>query len=470
MATTLKRTAIAAGVITFLLMGGLKTTAEATSPAKNVKRIALQSYLYTYPLVLMDVTRRQMTNAPAGQFPGRGPMMQFTHMRKFPTADFKEVVRPNFDTLYSLAWLDLRKEPVILSVPEVKDRFYMLPLLDMWTDVFAVIGTYGTGTQAGHYAITLPGWKGKLPSGVTRIESPTPFVWILGRTQTNGPKDYAYIHKIQDSYRLTPLSAWGGKVVPAPFKKDPTVDDKTPPLRQVARMTGKEYFTYAMKLMAVNPPHITDMVMVSRMMRVGLTPENFDFDKLPKATQEALNHAAKTAQAEMKRYTSKLGETVNGWQVVTKSIGVYGNDYLQRATIALIGLGANPYEQAIYPLNLTDADGKVPQGGKKYVIHFKKDEIPPVDAFWSLTMYDAEGFQVANKLNRFAIGDRDKLTYNKDGSLDIYIQPMSPGKHKESNWLPSPAKGTLGMTLRLYAPRQSVLDGTWKPPVVREVR
>ena len=467
--TALKRMILFSAAIS-IITGTLNTPVNAKVSDNDVKRIALQAYLYTYPLVLMDVTRRQMTNAPAGKHLGQGPMMQFTHMRKFPPADFKEVVRPNFDTLYSLAWLDLRKEPVILSVPEVKDRFYMLPLLDMWTDVFAVIGTYGTGTKAGHYAIALPDWKGKLPSGVVRINAPTPFVWVLGRTQTNGPKDYNYIHKIQDGYKLTPLSSWGKQYTPAPFKKDPTVDDKTPPLRQVANMSGREYFTYAMKLMAIHPPHITDMVMVSRMKRIGLTPGKFDFDKLSKETQETLNHAAKNAQNEMKKYMPKLGENVNGWQVIIKSIGVYGNDYLQRATIALVGLGANPYGQAIYPLNLTDANGKVPQGGRKYVLHFDKNEIPPVDAFWSLTMYDAEGFQVANKLNRFAIGDRDKLKYNKDGSLDIYIQPTSPGKDKVSNWLPSPAKGNLGMTLRLYAPRQSVLDGTWKPPVVKEVR
>ena len=450
-----------------LVVGG---SVSASASAKDIERIALQAYIYAYPLVLMDVTRKQMTNAEPGKYPSRGPMMQFTHLRKFPPADFKEVVRPNFDTLYSLAWLDLRKEPVILSVPEVKDRFYMLPLLDMWTDVFAVIGTYGTGTKANSFAIAMPGWKGELPKGVERVNAPTPFVWVLGRTQTNGPKDYSYIHKIQDGFKLTPLSAWGEKYKPAPFKKDPAVDDVTPPLKQVAKMSGKKFFTYAMELMKTNPPHITDMVMLNRMKRIGLTPENFDFDKLPQATQEALNHAAKISHDEMKKYMARLGENVNGWQVTTKSIGVYGNDYLQRATVALIGLGANPYDQAVYPINLADSKGKVPQGGKKYLIHFKKDQIPPVDAFWSLTMYDEEGFQVANKLNRFAIGDRDELKFNQDGSLDIYIQHESPGKDKESNWLPSPAKGSIGMTLRLYAPRLSVLDGTWKPPLVKEVK
>jgi len=410
-----------------------------------------------------------MTNMEAGKMLGRGPMMEFTHMRKFPEADFKEVVRPNFDTLYSLAWLDLSKEPVILSVPAVKDRFYMLPMLDMWTDVFAVVGTYGTGTEAQNFAITMPSWKGKLPKGVKRIDAPTPYIWILGRTQTNGVKDYDYIHKIQDGFKVTPLSSWGKSYKPS-FKKDPSVDDKTPPLVQIQKMSAKEYFNYAMKLMKKHPAHITDMVMLSRMEHIGLTPKNFDFDKLPKATQKALVHATKISHDEMKKYMPKLGTNANGWQMIVKSIGVYGNDYLQRATIALIGLGANPYDQAVYPLNIVDENGKVPTGDKKYVLHFDKNSIPPVDAFWSLTMYDEQGFQVANPINRFAIGDRDAIVLNKDGSLDIYIQHTSPGKDKESNWLPSPAKGQLGMTLRLYAPKQSVLDGTWAPPYVKEVK
>jgi len=448
-----------------------QTMLNASNVSKEeTDRIALQSYLYAYPLVLMDVTRKQMTNTPAGKIQSRGPMMQFVHMRTFPEAEFKEVVRPNFDTLYSLAWIDVSKEPVIISVPKVKDRFYMLPMLDMYTDVFAVIGTYGTGTEAGDFALALPSWQGKLPKGVKRINAPTSVFWILGRTQTNGVKDYDYIHKIQDGFKVTPLSSWGKKYTRPPFKKDPNVDDTTPPLTQVQNMSAKEFFSYAMELMKEYPPHITDMVMTARMERIGLIPENFNYDKLPKATQKALEHATKISHPEMKKYMPRLGENANGWQMITKSIGVYGNDYLQRATIALIGLGANPYEQAVYPLNITDKNGKVPMGGKKYILHFNKDEIPPVDAFWSLTMYDEEGFQVANPINRFAIGDRDDLKYNKDGSLDIYIQASSPGKDKESNWLPSPKSGVLGITLRLYAPKQSVLDGSWKPPYIQKVK
>jgi hypothetical protein len=444
---------------------------QAATKQQKIDTIALQAYIYTYPLVLMDVTRKQMTNTKAGVVQSRGPMMHFTHLRAFPPAGFKEVVRPNFDTLYSLCWLDLTKEPAIIETPQVKERFYMLPLLDMWSDVFGVIGTYADGNEPQAYAICPQGWSGTLPEGVKRIDSPTPYVWLLGRIQTNGVKDYSYIHKIQNGLKATPLSYYvNGKKFVAPFKKDSSVDDTTPPLKQIKNMSAKEYFTYAMGLMELHPPHITDSVITARMREIGLDYKNFDYDKLPENIKTSLAKAVKASHPTMLKYVPKLGDNVNGWTVITKSIGVYGNDYLQRATIALIGLGANPYEQAIYPLNQTDRNGKVPMGGKKYILHFSKDEIPPVDAFWSLTMYDEEGFHIDNKINRFAIGDRDGLKYNKDGSLDIYIQPVPPGKEKESNWLPSPASGKLGMTLRLYAPRQSVLDGTWKPPYIEEVK
>jgi hypothetical protein len=164
-----------------------------------------------------------------------------------------------------------------------------------------------------------------------------------------------------------------------------------------------------------------------------------------------------------------IARVTNGWAMNTDTMGVYGNYYLKRAIVALIGLGANQVDDAIYPFNISDADGKPVMAENKYVLHFEKDELPPVGAFWSLTMYDAEGFQAANPLNRFAIGDRDALKFNSDGSLDLYIQNESPGPDKESNWLPAPKSGKLGMTLRLYAPKPQVADGRWNPPAIKRV-
>jgi hypothetical protein len=438
--------------------------------SQGAKQIAEEAYIYTYPLVLMDLTRLQMTNIDAGKLPGRGPMMTFTHNRAFPEENSREVIRPNFDTLYSIAWLDLTREPAIISVPDIQGRYYMIPLLDIWTDVFAIIGTRATGTKAGHYAIARPDWSGKLPANFIRIDAPTPYVWIIGRTQTNGVKDYDAVHKIQDAYKLTPLSHWGKAPQSIKVKIDPGVDMKTPPLNQIHNMPAKDYFEYAAELMKVHPPHITDQAIIARMRRIGFEAgKSLNFDKLDLSIQQSLKSACidgpKAIQARFKRF----GSEVNGWRVTTSNIGVYGNNYLDRAVTAMIGLGANPPEEAIYPVNSSDSEGNSVNGKNNYVLHFEKDQFPPSDAFWSVTMYDETGFQAVNPLNRFALGDRDDLVFNSDGSLDIYIQHKSPGKVKEPNWLPAP-KGPLGITLRLYLPRIEALDGRWVPPPVKRVK
>ena len=454
-----------------LSLGFITQGNAADIPADEARQIAAEAYVYTYPLVLMDITRLQMTNVEAGVKPGGGPMNTFSHFRSYPDAEFREVVRPNFDTLYSITWLDVSKEPVIVSVPDTKGRYYLLPMLDMWSDVFAVPGKRTSGTEAGRFAVVGPKWRGKLPKGVTPLAAPTPFVWIIGRTQTNGPKDYDAVHKVQDGYKLTPLSYWGKRPPALQAKIDPAVDMKTPPLIQVRDMSAKDYFSYAARLMALHRPHVTDSSMLMRMKRIELTPgKGFDFESLDAATQEALTEGAKYGLEMMNKLAPSIADVRNGWQMNTETMGVYGNSYLKRAVIAMIGLGANQQQDAIYPLNIADADGKPMMGENKYVLHFDKDELPPVGAFWSVTMYDTEGFQVHNAIERYAIGDRDELKYNADGSLEIYIQHESPGKDKESNWLPAPQKGALGITMRLYAPKLEVLAGQWVPPAVKQIR
>jgi hypothetical protein len=435
-------------------------------------KIGVEAYIYFYPLVTMDITRKMATNVPAGLKEGCGPMNAFHHMRSYPDVQFRGVVRPNFDTLYSSAWLDLTKEPVIITVPDTGGRYYLLPMLDMWSDVFAVLGKRTSGTNSASFAVVPKGWKGKLPKGVDRIESPTPYVWIIGRTQTNGPKDYEAVYKIQDGYKITPLSLWGKmlKLIKA-IIVNPTVDFRTPPVVQVETMPAAKYFSYGAELMKVNPPHITDWSQIARLKRIGIEPgKSFEFDKAPNEIKAALERAVADGQKLMKQKKPTLARIINGWQMNTDTMGVYGNYYLKRAIVAQALLGANQPEDAIYPVCLADADGNPLNGANKYVVHFSKDELPPVDAFWSITMYDEQGFQVANKINRFAIGDRDNLKYNDDGSLDIYMQNQSPGEDKESNWLPAPSQGVLGVTMRLYAPRAQALDGRWNPPAVRKTQ
>ena len=438
---------------------------------QDAYEIAVEGYQYFYPLITMDVTRRLMTNVPPGAKDGFGPAGIWSHMRTYPTADFREVVRPNFDTLYSAAWLDLRKEPAVISIPDSQGRYYLLPLLDMWSDVFAVPGKRTSGTQAQTYAVVPPGWSGTLPADVERIDAPTRYVWIIVRTQTNGPKDYENVHKFQDGMKLSPLSQWGKESAATAFSGDPTVDMKTPPLNQVNNMKAAQYFGYGTDLLTLHGPHITDWSMIARLRRIGIVAgQKFELSALSPALQAALERGASDGLKKMVAKLPTLAAVRNGWQMNTDTMGVYGNYYLKRAVVAMVGLGANQVQDAVYPLHLTDADGQTPDGAGRYVLHFTKEEIPPVGAFWSVTMYDNEGFQVANPLNRFAIGDRDELKYNADGSLDLYIQHENPGRDLESNWLPSAATGVVSLCMRLYAPKSSALTGEWVPPVLKKAK
>ena len=427
--------------------------------------IAQEAYIYLYPLVTMDVTRKQMINSPKGSQIG-GPANAFNHIRTFPPADMRAVVRPNFDTLYSSAWLDLTSGPVVVSTANTEGRYFLLPMLDMWTNVFAVPGKRTNGTGAANFAVLPRGWSGYLPEGVERINSPTPYVWIIGRTQTNGVEDYPAVHKVQDGYKITLLADWGKTPRTIEQKIDPSVDTKTEPMRLVNNMPAVEYFRYGTELMKLHAPQDTDWSTLARMRRIGLEPGRFDASK---ASADVLESGATAGLKLMREKAPTIARVIKGWQMNTDTMGVYGNFYLKRAIVALGGLGANQPEDAIYPLNVADADGNAVRAENKYLLHFDKNELPPVTAFWSLTMYDAEGFQVANPLNRFAIGDRDALAYNADGSLDLYVQHESPGPDKESNWLPAPASGELGLTMRLYAPRPQALDGRWNPPAIRRV-
>jgi hypothetical protein len=444
--------------------------ASALVTAQEAYDIGVEAYVYFYPLVTMDVTRRQFTNIDAGKMIGRGPMNTFSHVPAYPTGDMREVVRPNFDTLYSLAWLDLTNGPVVVTAPDTDGRYYMLPMLDMWSDVFAVPGKRTSGTKTGNFAVVPPGWQGSLPDGIEKIQAPTAYVWIIGRTQTNGPKDYAAVHKVQAGYTVTPLSQWGKTPSPVHASVDPSVDMKTPPLDQVNKMPAAAYFKYAADILKLQPPHVTDWSTIERLKRIGIEPgKSFDFDRLDPSVQEALNKAAVDGLKAMYAKIPTFARVTNGWQMNTDTMGVYGIYYLKRAAVAMLGLGANQPEDAIYPLNIADADGKPLTGQNTYVLHFSEADLPPVDAFWSVTMYDEPGFQVANPINRFAIGDRDDLKYNSDGSLDLYIQHDDPGGDKTSNWLPSPPSGTLGVTMRLYAPKPQALTGQWNPPAIKRV-
>lgn len=278
------------------------------------------------------------------------------------------------------------------------------------------------------------------------------------------------MHKIQAGYKVTPLSRWGKAPESVTATIDPSVDMKTPPKIQVDTMPPAKYFAYAAELLKLHPPHMTDQPLLAQMRRIGIEPgTSFDFDKLPPAVKKALDAAPADAQQLMTWKLTSLARVVNGWSMNTDTMGVYGNSYLKRAIVSQVGLGANLPEDAIYPLNLFDDTGKPLVGVNKYTIQFDKGTSPPVNAFWSITLYDAEGFQVANGLNRFAVSSWMPFAANPDGSLDMYVQNTSPGKDKEVNWLPAP-EGAFNLTMRLYSPKLDALTGKWSPPVVRKVQ
>lgn len=435
----------------------------------DLKKVAVDAYLYAYPLVTMEFTRRQMTNVPdAHTALLRAPANQFAHAREYPAADSKDVVRFNFDTLYSFAWLDLRNGPVVLHTPDAPDRYYLTPMLDMWTDIFAVPGSRNTLGEARDFLIAPPGWTGDVPSGLDLIVAPTPHVWVMGRTQSNGPDDFAAVHEVQDQYRITRLEAWRSEpIAPSASPVDSSVDDVTPPLDQVNALSSEEFFALFAELLKENPPHANDYPILHRMRAIGIVPgEDFDPATLNAEAVEAVAAARDAALQDLAKAMSEasIGIVRNGWNW-EQSFGTYGTSYRVRALVAMAGLGANLPEDAIYPNAFADADGEPFTGAHSYVLHFDAGQQPGVDAFWSLTMYDGDGFQVPNPLNRFVIRDRDPLVLNPDGSLDIYIQHSSPGAEHEANWLPAP-QGAFAPMLRLYSPTAETLAGNFMPPKI----
>ncbi|QHO75778.1 hypothetical protein ACH79_27360 [Bradyrhizobium sp. CCBAU 051011] len=432
--------------------------------------IASDAYIFGYPLVTMEMTRRIITNVaePVGT---RGPMGQIIKLRQYPDASFRDVTAPNADTLYTTSFFDVGKEPWVLSIPDMKGRYFLMPMLDGWTTVFQVPGKRTTGTGAQTYAITGPGWKGTLPAGVKEYKSPTNIVWLLGRIYCTGtPEDYAAVHKLQDECKLVPLSAYGKAYTPPPGKVDSSIDMKTAVREQVNRMDAVSYFKLLCELMKANPPYAADAPQLAKFARIGIVPgQDFDESKLKADFLKRLPELS-VDRIMLQFRINKAIKDENGFAFTTKG-GIYGTDYLMRALITAIGLGCNRPQDAVYPTSEKDAEGHKYNGANKYVMRFPKGHLPPAEGFWSLTMYDSGYFFVSNPLNRYSISARQELKENPDGSTDLYIQKDSPGKDKESNWLPAPA-GDFVLMLRMYWPQEtdpSIINGTWTVPGARKV-
>ena len=433
------------------------------------QKIVREAYIYAYPLVTMDMTRRQQTNV-RGPDDAHAPMGQLIKMRAYPAVDNKGAAAPNADTMYTMVWYDLSTEPWVFSIPDMGDRFYIMPMLSGNNEVFQVAGTRATSGKPQKFLITGPGWSGAVPEGMAHVKVPGALVWICGRIYCTGtPEDYKAVHELQDKYESVPLSAYGKPYTPPPGVVDEKFDMKKAVRKQVNNLPLDEFFSYFARLLKNNPPKPEDAPIVARMAKIGIVPgQDFDRRKLPVLGQKL---DPKLALLEMVE-TMKAQKPVNGWLYWNTNAGTYGSDYAQRAMVTLIGPGLNFPQDALYPFSEKDADGKTYDGAAhKYVMRFEKGQMPPVKGFWSLTMYDPEFFFVPNPINRYNLSQRDKLVANPDGSVDLYLQAESPGPDKDANWLPAP-KGKFIPMLRLYWPKEtppSILDGSWTPPPLKRV-
>jgi hypothetical protein len=451
-----------------LIAAGIAAAAQGPAvggrpSADEVRRIAAKGYVFAYPLVLLDLTRR--TTLVRQAMLGVG-VNQFVHQRAFPDEHARLVIRPNADTFYSTAWLDLSEEPLMLHVPDTHGRYYVMQLLDAWTETFALPGKRTRGTAEGWFAIVAPGWRGTLPAHVQRIDAPTNTAWLLGRTQVNGSSDYDTVHAIQSGFALMPLHLYpnGGAPAAGPPGSSTLVSPDPPPL-QLRRMTATQFFGAVASLLPQNPPHPQDAAMMQELERIGVAPgKPFDPESLGAEGREALDEGVAAAAATLQG-TASQGSAAgsNGWSGFSAWVGRYGTHYDARANVARQGLGALPPEEAVYFSCCQGAAGL--RGARPYTLHFTKEQLPPMRAFWSLTLYGEDGYFLANPIHRFAIGDRDALKFNADGSLDLYIQHDAPGADRDGNWLPAP-EGAFNLTLRLYWPREQVVGGHWAPPPI----
>jgi hypothetical protein len=455
--------------MTLFIIAGCGNNNAPTLRPEEAMEIAVDTYIYGYPLVTFDMVRQQETNVAAADAE-HAPMGQLIKMRTYPAVDNHCCAAPNADTLYTMVWLDVSSEPWVLSIPDMGNRYYIVPMLDGYSEVFKVASPPTTGSKAQTYAITGPGWSGALPRDITEVKSPTGMVWVLGRVYCTGtPEDYKAVHALQDKFTVAPLSSYGKPYTPPLGVADPKIDMETAVRKQVDALNINDYFNYLGKLMKTNPPTAQDAPIVSEMAKIGLEPgKDFDPNKLALVDQEIIKTVPKLALVKMLEHL-KHQKTTNGWLYFTSGVGEFGTDYLVRGMANALGPGWNRPQDAVYPLSQKDATASDYDGSHKYVMHIAKGQTPPVKAFWSLTMYDPDFFFVPNSINRYDLSQRNHFSTNPDGSMDLYIQADPPGKNKEPNWLPAP-KGKFALVLRLYWPTQappSILDGTWAPPPVK---
>jgi hypothetical protein len=434
----------------FVIFAGLL---NAQTPA------ILQDYIYGYAPVAMEATRAIETAVPDTTSPGRAPINQFAYVDQLATPAERLIIRPNADTLYTSAWLDVTSEPLILHVPDTEGRYYVIPMLDAYSNEFASIGSRTTGNNEGNYAIVGPFWHGALPKELTGVmHAPTDTIWLLGRTLVHGESDVSNAVAVTHQYQLIPLSAYAdflatGNYTPPtgmPFKPV-NPDFIGGPVTNSPVFSKPEFFDVLFGIALRNPVQASGLVVDGVIHQRQLTSD-----------------VVSAANAALAEKSAGSGIQQNGW-TINLDRGSYGTDYLARAAATRFGFGTIIAADAIYPSTRMDTSGNALDGTKSYAIHFAPGQTPPAHGFWSLTVYDQNGFLVANSINRYTVGSETGLVSNGDGSIDILLQSTAPGM-LGSNWLPVPA-GPFNLTLRLYWPDESALNGAWVvPPVEAALR
>jgi hypothetical protein len=394
------------------------------------------------------------------------PTNQLLSIAALANPSVRAVVLPNNDTAYTVGRLQLSAGPVVLDVPDTAGRYYVVQLLDAYSNTFANIGWYRTGTVARSFAITPPGYRRSLPSGVRRIESPTNSVWVLGRTLVRGAADLPAVGDLLRGFRVTGLGAWS-----AGARQAPALLPVFPPIPPPPVPRGVDFYAELAEILERDPPPVRDACALRAFGRVLRVPPS----GAPQLAQRALETAEREARRLVRRAEQRANRFSarrnNGWLLPGQYVGDYGRNYLGRAVIATAALGANVRQETIYPLATTDFRGRPLDGGHSYTIRFPRGQLPPARAFWSITMYGTDRYLVENEIDRYSIGDRTPgLRRGRDGSLTIAVQHRRPNGAASANWLPAPS-GRFRLALRLYAPRRSALAGDWKPPpVVRAKR
>jgi hypothetical protein len=461
-------------VTTAALPARAATTSQAApAPAEvdSLAEAAEAAYAFTYPLVTMEVSRRQATNVPV-PVPGTpaAPTNQPGSLDAVPEAGFDAVVRPNVDTLYTSLFYDVSREPLVVSMPDTDGRFHLAQVMDAWSNVEASPGSRTLGADVGAYAFALvgPGWEGELPAGVIEVPVDTSTGWLLTRiaVDADDPDDVAAVNALQEQITATPLSVYGTAY-------DPPVNTRLHPdwpaadvqvADYLADLSAQEYWDLYAEARSHAQVAPEDRALLRELAGWGWSPyTRLDLGELPAAERRVWEQAKDDAFAEIAEGPAE--EPVAGWSGVGDAVGDYGTDYEARAATAYALFAANLPEDAVYAMSQADASGTPYAGGEEYVLHLEADEIPDVEAFWSITLYDEAGFLVENPVGHSAIRGED-LVANPDGSVDLYLQSESPGAELESNWLPTPADGGFTLALRAYWPGADLLDGTWSMPGV----